>query len=122
MEGKYGRLFTEEDVAKLLRLQHDRSFRAGMVEEGVGCDDEELMRPATVHDAAEGGIELRFPADEPLFLLRGQDLAAHGGAWSYAYEASRIGASIDFVTVALKAANDIRDWQEEHPDRVKVPD
>lgn len=117
-DGKYGRLFTEGDVHRLMAyaVYRDR--------QGARRDLNPLpaVAPVLAEFEADETAPLAFPADEPLFLLRGQDLAAHGGAWGYAYEAQRVGASIEFVTAALGGANDLRDWAEQHRDRMKVPD
>lgn len=115
MERKYGRLFTEDDVLRI--------FNAAAV---CRCHPSEAITKLDAGDirrlSGDGAVTLTFPADEPLFLLRGKDLAAHGGAWGYAYEASRCGASVEFVTAALAAANDLRDWAEANRARMKVPD
>lgn len=115
---KYGRLFTEDDVLKMLEQAHDSGFDigSGTAEDNLGPVPRDFI------DQADREGAITFPADEPLFLLRGKDLAAHGGAWGYAYEAQRVGASIEFVTAALGCANDLRDWAEQHRDRMKIPD
>lgn len=105
-DAKYGRLFTEEDVATIL---------TEVAEEGV-----------TVAEAIrqlEGS--LRFPADEPLFLLRGQDVHALEAIEAYD---TAIGAVADpDVDDAhrMKVGDSIvlfRHFANAHPDRMKTPD
>lgn len=119
MEGKYGRLFTIEDVQQILnwgRLEGSPESAMGIV---ADIDERESLRPLT------------FPADEPLFLLRGQDKAAslaiastqpHATGVDYAQASLNVGASQDHLSAAWKAAAEMRDWQEANPERVKVPD
>lgn len=106
MEGKYGRLFTEGDVKKMLRLA---------VLEGAPSPEEQIAE-------FDRRGELTFPADEPLFLLRGQDKAAPGTITGYLMCANAAGASIEHASAARKAGRAMAEWQAEHPDRVKVPD
>ena len=63
-----------------------------------------------------------LPDDEPVFLIRGQDAAAPSAISGYAAEAKAEGASDKHVERALARAREIRQWQDEHPARVKVPD
>jgi len=64
MDNKYGRIFTEEDVKRL--LQDDRYFVSGR-------PVEEIL------DEFEG----KFPKNEPVFVLRGQDKRAIGALRYY---------------------------------------
>ena len=57
MDTKYGRLFTEADMRKLAeRLLRDRAMGPDILAEEMAALDGEFT----------------FPADEPLFLLRGK--------------------------------------------------
>lgn len=118
MEGKYGRLFTEDDVKRMLNMA---------VLEGAPSPAEQIAG----FDAQ--GL-LTFPADEPLFLLRGQDKAApeaisaaervplgYEGPIDYAERAVEAGALPPHIIAVERAARMMRDWQREHPERVKVP-
>jgi len=73
-----------------------------------------------------------LPPDEPLFLLRGQDLIAPSAIDSYA---SHVRAVVTGVTDASRAqrltavadecesvAAAMRVWQADNPDRTKYPD
>ncbi len=52
-----------------------------------------------------------IPEGEPVFLLRGQDLAAPATLRHYAMEASRAGASDEIVLATLNQARAMEDWQ-----------
>jgi hypothetical protein len=66
-----------------------------------------------------------LPADEPLFLLRGQDRLAGNGVTAYLVGcAEKLGteemnAHTKAVADALTA---FYEWQRDHPDRLKLPD
>lgn len=100
-DARYGRLFTEDDVVRLINAMTyeapDEALNLGVVIEQAERDAE---RPLT------------FPADEPLFLLRASDPAAPEAIDEYELAASR----------AVPAAAEFRAWQQANPDRVKVPD
>jgi hypothetical protein len=109
-DGKYGRLFTEADVIALVNAAEGER------------PDEALDLSVVMERAAGDGWTPRFPADEPLFLLRGQDLAAVITVWTYAAEATRLGCTPDFVTDVMKASNDMGDWQKANQHRLGKPD
>ena len=60
----------------------------------------------------------KIPDDEPVFLLRGQDSAAHGAVKAWANIAERHGASPQIVRYAREHAERMRlwalKWAEEH--------
>jgi hypothetical protein len=63
--------------------------------------------------------------DEPLFILRGQDLIAPPTIEFWATETmqrSRTSDSMNKAQAALREASEIRHWQAMHHDRVKVAD
>jgi hypothetical protein len=77
------------------------------------------------HDAKYGRVTTEkkdIPDDEPVFLIRAQDEGAVSAINGYAEVAYSVGASDAFVEWVRTIADEIRDWQEEHRDRVKVPD
>lgn len=101
---KYGRLFTEADVRRLI------------AEAGGPPDNADA-------DALLAEFDGTFPPDEPLFLLRGQDALAPDvllvhGKWIVGTD--RVLAN--HRRAAWAAADGMREWQAQHPDRVKVPD
>jgi hypothetical protein len=115
MDSKYGRLFTEEDVQRIIDYSH-----------GTGIDT-----PAEIVERLElGDHPVTFPADEPLFLLRAQDEAAPRAIamcgrfedGNYVHHAGEVGASTAHLQPAADAALRMVEWQEANPDRVKVPD
>lgn len=109
-ESKYGRLFTEDDVCRIV---------AGVLR----CHG---LNPETArHDAAgvlRADQSTTFPADEPLFLLRGQDGAAVPAVRDYGHRADDAGARAVHLGNVSVAALEMERWQTQHPDRVKVPD
>jgi hypothetical protein len=52
-----------------------------------------------------------IPANEPVFLIRGQDLAAIATLRFYAQEASKNGASDELTLKVLQHANEMAAWQ-----------
>jgi hypothetical protein len=116
MEARYGRLFTERDVEGI--VEHI-SLGAPNARAAITLLD--MTPDAWLKTSPRDPSGFTFPADEPLFLLRATDPAAHRAVWHYAYEAKWMGASDKFVRQALKASDDMREWGEGHLDRLKVP-
>ena len=54
--------------------------------------------------------EGRIPENEPVFLIRGQDLAAPETLRQYALQAHRLGASNDLVMATLDQARAMEEW------------
>lgn len=108
-EGKYGRLFTEADV------------RAMMIEAAcAGMDGPANVRAGVIAERVLREYVGWFPADEPLFLLRGQDAYAPDAVGDYL---SRVhGTSLGHREKVAEAHEGMLVWQAVHPDRVKVPD
>lgn len=135
-DGKYGRLFTEDDVLAIV---------AGVLLADVTKDD---VSPegakALIADITEGLDRIgrfAFDADEPLFLLRGQDKAApraigsiiEPARWSGRAPREREGKCYvamcriveshpEHLSASAAAAQAMADWQAEHPERIKAPD
>jgi hypothetical protein len=53
----------------------------------------------------------KIPDDEPVFLIRGQDLAAPDALRAYAKLAHKAGAANDVITATLDQARRMEDWQ-----------
>lgn len=53
----------------------------------------------------------KIPDDEPVFLLRGQDLAAPDTLRAYVAIAHKAGAANDLLNRVLDHANRMEDWQ-----------
>jgi hypothetical protein len=91
-------------------------FDAGRAHERDGGTDEE--RRATVTQLVQDA-ETKIAADEPVFVLRGQDPYAGTGIVRYARLAEDRGAAQSYVESVVNHAVDVDDWQQEHPERVK---
>lgn len=61
-----------------------------------------------------------IPEDEPVLLLRGQDLAAPEAVRAWIKQARILGASEEILDAASGQALEMIRWQEEHG--AKVPD
>lgn len=57
--------------------------------------------------------EGKIPENEPVFLIRGQDLAAPETLRAYAMEAHRKGASQLIIDATLRQAREMEQWQRE---------
>jgi hypothetical protein len=64
-------------------------------------------------------IEPIIPDDEPVFLIRGQDLAAIPAAEAWCEAAAELGADPEIIATVRKHIELVREWQTEHS---KVPD
>lgn len=64
--------------------------------------------------------EGKIPMDEPVFFLRGQDIAAPDTVRHWAREANALGARSDIVSAAYEQANEMERWQHDYGS--KVPD
>lgn len=105
MDDKYGLILTAPDVRKVL------------VQLGLHVEDSELD---TAVLALQQRGELRFNPEEPLFILRAKDEVAPMGIEDYSERARESGASEEFASAAVQAAETMRNWQREHP--AKIPD
>lgn len=124
---KYGRLFTEEDAFQLVWEALGGSM-AGVTHDRARGSFARALRDL---DACDREYGLTFPADEPLFLLRGQDKAAPtairdnhppGYTRDYFTAAHEAGADLPHLDAIKAAAVEMREWQRANPDRVKAPD
>ena len=64
----------------------------------------------------------RTALDEPVFILRAQDILAPRVVVRWAHLAEQAGSPQDKVRGALQLAKRMADWQVDNPQRVKVPD
>lgn len=105
-DSKYGRIFTESDVQKLLQL-------------ATGEEDFDLAGHLATAD--EMGISFKFPEDEPMFVLRARDKRALGAIRFYAdHQNPRAPQNhIDGIDKALDAFEHYRHWQS---NKMKDPD
>lgn len=63
-----------------------------------------------------------IPADEPVFLLRGQDIAAPAAIMAWVEEARAQGADPEIIDAALAQADAMMKWQDRDGGKWKVPD
>ncbi len=59
--------------------------------------------------------------DEPVFVIRAADVSAPAAIRAYAFEAQRHGADASLTTPVFERAEQVRAWQRQHPDLVRVP-
>lgn len=64
--------------------------------------------------------EHKISEDEPVFLLRGQDMVAPEVVEFWAEKALAAGASANIVLLAKRQARNMREWQHSH--KSKIPD
>lgn len=74
------------------------------------------------HVTFEHAPHTPIPDDEPVFILRAQDEVAPDAVEDYAYTSRDRGSPESHVNAVLAAAADMRAWQLNNSDRVKVPD
>ncbi len=63
-----------------------------------------------------------IPDDEPVFLLRGQDLAAPHAIAAWVEKAHSLGASKEITDAAIDQIAKMKVWQTNLPNGGKVPD
>lgn len=77
--------------------------------------------------SAEGGedkvvdVYAKWDDEEPLFLIRGQDKLALETLFAYACLA-RAHHCTSVAIAVEQYMQDMREWQRQHPDRMKLPD
>jgi hypothetical protein len=64
----------------------------------------------------------RAALDEPVFILRAQDILAPRVVVRWAHLAEQAGSPQDKVRAALQVAKQMADWQANNQHRVKLPD
>jgi hypothetical protein len=117
MSNKYDRLFTIHDVRATVR----EALRAADAED-LSLEGAIIATNEAIESVEAQGHAMTFPADEPLFLLRGQDKAAKGAINVYLDECEAIDCGHAHIEAVDTAKFDLVVWQENHPDRMKVPD
>lgn len=110
MDNKYGNVYTEDDLKKIVQRCMEQDIQ--------GEDD--LMG---IIEHLQAGDELKFMADEPLFVLRGKDRLALAAVRCYLErcEGSQHvpAAHIDSVTTAVHGFENFR---AEFPEVLDFPD
>lgn len=124
-DSKYGRLFTQDDVEGLLDRVVNQVVQATASDDELERVQEAVNRARASFDMVDpikpGDSGSRFPEDEPLFLLRGQDLFAPFAIDAYAGRLHELG-DVGLANEVGEAASSVRAWQRENPGRVKLPD
>lgn len=66
----------------------------------------------------------KIPDDEPVFILRGQDLLALEAVGRWVFDAGRHASGVpkEKVVAAQEHYNVMKHWQHDHPERCKIPD
>lgn len=64
----------------------------------------------------------KIPVDEPIFILRAQDVTAPFLIANWCETATRMGVSEDKIAQATEHMKDVIEFQAAHPDRIKLPD
>jgi hypothetical protein len=105
-DNKYGRIFTAADVEKVLQ-----------VAEAEGHFNFDTLLP----ELDKRGVRFKFPADEPLFILRGRDKRALGAIRFYQdHQSPR--APVNHTDAIAKAFRAFDDYANSHPGELKEPD
>lgn len=120
-DNKYGRIFTEEDVKQFIGMafvageeaENDSPTSAGGGEHG--CDVDALFE-------AFDGEEFRFPEDEPMFVMRGQDRLALGTLRKYQELAEAHECDQDHLNTIEQTLRQFEHFRVSNPDKIKKPD
>jgi hypothetical protein len=105
---KYGRIYTAEDIDALVTW---------LLPGGTESDTAEILATAEAE-----GVQFRFPADEPLMLLRGQDRYALEAIDHYAGVCADAGVEDSHLQQIGHATMAFRNFANTKPERVKQPD
>lgn len=104
-DGKYGRLFTQDDVNKIAAKVH--------AEAGAGKPLDEIIFNTD---------DFTFPADEPLFLLRGKDISAADTIYEYRFFTRDAGSPESQVESVQNAHAAFEAFKQANPERMKAAD
>lgn len=107
-DNKYGRVFTQADVEKMLDYAIDHGY------DGEGAADLAARMDAD-------GERFKFPADEPLFILRGRDKRARGAVRFYADHQSAQ-APFNHMNAVEAAYRSFDHFADNFPELIKEPD
>jgi len=64
----------------------------------------------------------RIPDDEPVFIIRGKDKLAPRAILAWLDAAREAGVNVDKLTRAEEHLVAVIEFQEQHPERCKIPD
>lgn len=105
-DGKYGRIFTQDDVCEIVRFMRPDGFDAGSVEAAI----EELDSDGSA----------TFPPEEPIFTLRAKDRCALGTVRYYGDLIVR--SPEEHKDSVERAVRTFEQFRADHGDRMKDPD
>lgn len=105
---KYGRLFTEEDVDKLLNW-----LNPGGLESPTG---------EVIAQAEAEGVEFRFPADEPVMVFRAKDDCFPATLDFYHVECEVAEAPDEHIKTIGLQEDRVREWRAANSDKTGTPD
>lgn len=114
-DSKYGRIFTEADVKNILAA----GIRAGIEFENnePTVDGHHDFDVDAVYEGI--GMPTKFPEDEPVFVLRGQDPVAVETIRDYAARTNAVGSPAEHVAAVVNALAVFNEFKINNPDRIK---
>src|SRR4051794_2765405 len=108
-DNKYGRIFTEGDVEKILE-RYDPEFAHG---------DTELVDLLDAMD--KEGVRFKFSADEPTFTFRARDKRAAGAIKHY-LDHQAPNAPTNHIEGIMRAFRSFNTYREQNPGQMREPD
>jgi hypothetical protein len=106
---KYGRLFTQADVQKI--LDHMSS----------DPDGNEITAGDVIEEMDEQGVRFKWDADEPVMALRARDNTALGTVRFYR-DRQRRNAPPNHLDIADRCVQAFEQYRIDHPEMMKDPD
>jgi hypothetical protein len=106
MDTKYGRIYTEDDATQVMRYSKL---------EGAPNTAAEIADDCEAH-----GTPMKFPKDEPIFVLRAQDGAALATLHEYYDACKELDCEQPHLDGIRAAIDRFSEWQQERG--TKVPD
>lgn len=113
---KYGRIFTEGDLAKIMEVVFSTEAPDHWWD-GKG----NLKLDVVLKDMDDMEVRFKWEKDEPIFVLRAHDSTAEGTV-RYYRDHQRPGAPSNHLDGIDKAVGAFRDFRTEHPELIKDPD
>jgi hypothetical protein len=109
-DSKYGRMFTQSDVEKILEWVEENTNSASAID------------TAGILEAMDAeSVRFKFDRDEPTFTLRARDKRAAGAIRHYLDHQAR-NAPTNHIDGIMKAFRSFNTYREENPGQMKEPD
>lgn len=115
MDLKYGRIFTQSDVEKILEVINRDDAPDHWWEDG------ELKLDVALKDMDDMEYRFKWEADEPVFVLRARDATAEGAVRWYRDRQPR-SAPANFLDGIDKAVTAFHQYRTDNPQLMKNPD